>query len=583
MNNNTLLEKISVRDLNRYIKLSNNVKFANNSLVLQSCNSNICLDFKDTKVNFCILKIKRDSGNGIVTITSNNSNNTHNLYTKAIQSLHCVIGTDSLLTISRGKLSKGDVSIHEILIYGDEKSLNKDNEVDNYIYNSNKVGFEEVNSNSAVIDSNGVSINNKGSYTVHINNLEIGKRYFVKIDAKNINGNGKFNIDILDNSVLNTVVKETVQAYYLDFVCTSKSTIVSLNRPRASKGVINISEIIISDKSIKVEDCNKDCIENQQITLEESESTTFNNVVFFNFWNNGDVHVSRSFVKFINGLGYPCEYLHNNSKNLLADIDINCTSIDHGMKNYNVKLNCNTKTRIINNVLFINTWYGADQNIFAKYGINFDCLYYYFKEVISKYFNIDISIYDIWNFFPEIDFNNFNTVSCADFLEKYKVNKKIFISNGDVKSSQIENFNFSPIINVLSHYYPDYIFLLSDQKNDITNNSNVFFTQNIISSQECDLNENSYLSMNCNMIVGRNSGAYTYAITKSNYQRECKFINFTNDLSIKLYNLSLDMQPNWIKELPLNYKAKFIGSEENRIKRIYNILNKHIELLQESP
>jgi hypothetical protein len=45
---------------------------------------------------------------------------------------------------------------------------------------------------------------------------------------------------------------------------------------------------------------------------------------------------------------------------------------------------------------------------------------------------------------------------------------------------------------------------------------NVVFTNDIIKSNECDLNEISYLSTFCDIIVGRNSGPFCFASTKNN-------------------------------------------------------------------
>ena len=56
----------------------------------------------------------------------------------------------------------------------------------------------------------------------------------------------------------------------------------------------------------------------------------------------------------------------------------------------------------------------------------------------------------------------------------------------------------------------------------------MFMTRDIIKKKGVDLNENSYLAINCNLIVGRFSGTYTFAMTKESYfDNPCRFAVFT--------------------------------------------------------
>jgi hypothetical protein len=61
-----------------------------------------------------------------------------------------------------------------------------------------------------------------------------------------------------------------------------------------------------------------------------------------------------------------------------------------------------------------------------------------------------------------------------------------------------------------------------------TTQDNIFFTQNVF-NKEFDLPEISLLSSFCNIIVGKNSGPFTYAHTKKNVlDRSKTFISFSN-------------------------------------------------------
>ena len=55
----------------------------------------------------------------------------------------------------------------------------------------------------------------------------------------------------------------------------------------------------------------------------------------------------------------------------------------------------------------------------------------------------------------------------------------------------------------------------------------------------CDLNEISYLSTHCDLIVGKNSGPFIYCLTQQNINNPAKrFISFNNVLVDNLlYNL----------------------------------------------
>ncbi|MFA5248899.1 MAG: hypothetical protein WC415_06855, partial [Patescibacteria group bacterium] len=335
---------------------------------------------------------------------------------------------------------------------------------------------------------------------------------------------------------------------------------IIIKRPISTKGKIFLKKILITceDKKNIIFPIEQEIID---VNEEDNFIYKFNKIVFFNFWHNGDIHVSRSFVKFIMGLGYECEYLHNNDLSLLKDINIKCNKIN---VNY---LKPNSPTHIRNNVLYINTWFSTNLNIFNIYKANFDCLYEYFKEIILKYFNIDITNYNIWDFFPKIDYKKCDIDNVNLLLNNYHGKKKIFISNGDVHSEQAFEFNFSPIINCITNKYKDFIFLISSKKNDIIRRDNLFFTEDIINIKGSDLNENSYLSLNSEVIIGRGSGPYSFSITIDNYQRNCKFIIFLKN-EIMTYS--------WIKKIPMKYNAKIIGSDTIYIKDVYEIIDKEL-------
>jgi hypothetical protein len=271
------------------------------------------------------------------------------------------------------------------------------------------------------------------------------------------------------------------------------------------------------------------------------EEVYFNKIVFFNYYHSGDIHVSRSFIKFISEFGYPCEYWHKNDASLLSDTNVKYIPLKTN------RFERNFSHGIVNGTLYINTWYNSALPYLDEYKLTFDCLYYYFVDVIKRYFKIDIAIYNPWMFFPEIDYSKFQIYNVDKFFTSVKNGKRIFISNGMVASGQSTNFDFNQIINKISVKYPKYLFFISNKSASIIKYDNIFFTKDIINIQGSDLNENSYISTKCDIIIGRHSGSYTYSITRDNYNRNTKYINFSIEIA------------SWIYKLPLKYSADIIG------------------------
>ncbi|MCK9567808.1 hypothetical protein M0R72_02510 [Candidatus Pacearchaeota archaeon] len=247
-------------------------------------------------------------------------------------------------------------------------------------------------------------------------------------------------------------------------------------------------------------------------------------VIFFNTYHNGDIHVSRSLVGAISDIcakrNIPCEYCHGNGSSLLADIK----NLTHVPNRYG--LHAHFPSSIVGNVLFINTWYCADMNNFQKYNLTFDCLYMNFKES-AKWLDIDLDTISGIELFPNINFEHFAIGKAKEWLGS-RSRPLVFVSNGSALSGQATNFSFSEIIHKLAQEY-DYIdFLISNTEANYKPMPNTFMTSDIIQKVGCDLNENAYLAGHCSLILGRCSGAYSFAVNRQNYWDNPKtFLAFT--------------------------------------------------------
>ena len=131
-----------------------------------------------------------------------------------------------------------------------------------------------------------------------------------------------------------------------------------------------------------------------------------------------------------------------------------------------------------------------------------------------------------------------------------------------VQSGQCPNFKFDKIVYDLSLKYGNIDFILTNKIN--IHNKNIYFTDDIIKTQYSDLNEISYLSTKCDIIVGRASGPHAFTHVKENYNDNSKtFISFTDKI----------LEGNWYNSNLCNQVWSNIYSE----KSIFDILNKEIE------
>jgi hypothetical protein len=274
-------------------------------------------------------------------------------------------------------------------------------------------------------------------------------------------------------------------------------------------------------------------------------TTKIHKIVFFNLWHRGDLHSSRSFVKFVLNFARDnniiCEYV-SVFPEILKDLDI----IKKDSSSYGLK--ADTKTFEKDGVLYFNTWFASEDDIFRQNGVSFDTLYFIFNKVLKMYFDIELGT-DYWSLFPEIDHSKIQTSGVDCFVSSHK-EKKILISNCNALSNQSNNFDINPVIEYLANTYKDTIFLITNDNGGIPKLNNVILSSSIIGNVGiCDLNENSYLSTFCDVILGRYSGAYTTSITRKNYQRHVKMLPFCNGNDYTLGH-------TFINKLPLYPEAK---------------------------
>jgi subtilase family serine protease len=243
-------------------------------------------------------------------------------------------------------------------------------------------------------------------------------------------------------------------------------------------------------------------------------------LIFFNHFHNGDLHVSRTYINDIIE-NYKMNtsniyYEHKCDMEILKDLDV--------IQNKIITVN-DEKILYVekDNKICFNTWYNPyAQPLFNVYGCSLKTLHANFKILYDK---LNLQIKDMDFYIPNINFSKINTDNIDIFMKKNNYDKLIFISNGNVLSGQSINFNFDQIISELCKIYKSYLFIVSNDT--LLKFDNLIMSSNIIGKNNCDLNENAYLSTFCDVIIGRLSGTHTFSYIKENITGNKKQINIS--------------------------------------------------------
>lgn len=278
-------------------------------------------------------------------------------------------------------------------------------------------------------------------------------------------------------------------------------------------------------------------------------------ITFFQHHHNGDLFVSKEYIRQIkNDLPqFEIKYLHNNSSKTLLDLEINQIPFEIS------SLPEHQPYVRQSNHLFINTWLSSHPEYDQKGNINHNVMHIIFKGVfkqINDFFGVNLQLKEKQDYVARINYSKFNLEKIDAYL-KNNNRKKILISNGKPMSRQSFDNDMSEIINELAIKYSNIDFICTEKFK--TNLTNILFTDNLTSNQisstknlnqwsktKCDLNEISYLSNHCSIIIGKNSGPYIYCMTETNINDPNKTIIVFNKRSLDSLLVGID------------YKAKYV-------------------------
>ena len=262
------------------------------------------------------------------------------------------------------------------------------------------------------------------------------------------------------------------------------------------------------------------------------------NLVFYNHWQNGDIHVSREFVKLVVNSIKANNYLYltHKSPELLKDIPelkVENTGIEYLDNDSPFMWNLHTRT------LCFNTWYGVSPSFKNTASCTIDTLFELFSTHVKKTLNVTLNPVKIKEFVPSVNYSYFDISNINDYAENNH-RKKVLVCNGAVVSKQAKNFSFNDIIRKMASEFQNVDFIMTETF--YSDADNIKFTDSIIGKEGNDLNEISYLSTFCDLVVGRSSGPYIYSMVKENLFNPNKtFLCFSDDEEIAYWSNDREM------------------------------------------
>jgi hypothetical protein len=279
----------------------------------------------------------------------------------------------------------------------------------------------------------------------------------------------------------------------------------------------------------------------------------------YNYWHNGDLFYSRILISMLSEK-YDINFYHKSRPSLFYDLPINeIASIPDSF---------GSETTDIQNKK-INTWIGQRGNHDSclqylrktNVGCTFENHHFLCKEICDQ-LGVETGSRELY--LPYIEKDNIINKSEIDRdikRIKERFGKIVLISNGDVLSGQSPNFDFYPVIRTLAESNKNTAFLITENRGELPENA---FDISSITRTSPDLLEIAYISIYCDIIVGRASGPYCFAQHRDNLlDSEKTFIAFTNN----------EQEAKFYQEM----KARFVWSDNYSHSNVFGIINHEIK------
>jgi hypothetical protein len=281
-------------------------------------------------------------------------------------------------------------------------------------------------------------------------------------------------------------------------------------------------------------------------------------IIFFNQFHNGDCFVGKQYVAEIMRQLPDIEfaYAHNNHADIIKDL-----GIEHlGLNNIPPM---DRMTRVGESpdkqTVFINTWVGCWQGTMFNHGehINFVRLHNIWREYF-KYLKLEF-IEDPNYYLPRIDDTKFDMTAADAWFNDHGDRPSVLICNGNANSGQSRVGDLTNCITKLADDHPEINILVTAKIN--ISRPNIYYTDDIFNALENDLNQIAYLAGGCDIVVGKNSGPFSY----------CQ--NATNLMNNTLTFLNLSILPTDCPSGGGLYRARCMHTAETNDHRIAAIIH----------
>lgn len=250
-------------------------------------------------------------------------------------------------------------------------------------------------------------------------------------------------------------------------------------------------------------------------------SNKLTGITFYCNFNHGDNHLVRSLIRYVKDDFdlYDIKLKHPNGEKDLKDLNISLF-----WKPPKEKFDFRGYYKEYGILYFNYQVLAYNRKHFAKDSFTIITAYNIFNQTLKENFNSKLPG-EIIDYLPSIDYSQYiieNTDLFTNWCDGDK--KKVLICNNTPQSDQSININFEDIIGHLKVTFPDVLFFITNGSSHIGNN--VMEAEMLVGSGS-NLNEISYLSTKCDVIIGRYSGPHTFTYVKENLLNPDKtFITF---------------------------------------------------------
>ena len=246
-----------------------------------------------------------------------------------------------------------------------------------------------------------------------------------------------------------------------------------------------------------------------------------NNIIFYNQYHNGDCFVGKGWVRNIMQQlpDIKFSYAHKNHPDIIKDIGCDHVTSESFGKFH--QLDRMVRIAQDDDTLYINTWCSAFQGeLFghhqhSNYIIQHRMYEMYCEQLTNILGRPVTQSSNPHDYLPEIDFNQYNVEGALDFLTLAgRIN---LFCNGPANSGQSGIGDMRFTIDYLCREFPQETFVATHDVG--LKHDNLHYTSNIF-NLESDLNQIAFLSQRASLIVGKNSGPYSYCQFKRNMERD---------------------------------------------------------------